>query len=94
MSEIAISAISGALTMGFAVAGVFFLRFWRETKDRLFGFFALAFFVLAASRIGLALHLPDDGRGDYLYWVRFLAFAVILLAILDKNRVRSSSAHE
>jgi hypothetical protein len=89
MSQILIGAVMGALTMGFAVAGIFFLRFWRETKDRLFGFFALAFFVLAVSRIGLALH-PQDGRGDYLYWVRFVAFAIILLAILDKNRSRTS----
>jgi hypothetical protein len=89
MSQVLIGAVTGALTMGFVVAGVFFLRFWRDTKDRLFGFFALAFFVLAASRLGLAIH-PAESRGDYLYWVRFLAFAVILLAILDKNRTRSS----
>jgi hypothetical protein len=44
----------GALAMAFAVAGLFFLRFWRDTKDRLFAFFALAFFALAANRLGFA----------------------------------------
>jgi hypothetical protein len=78
--------VTGALAMGFFVAGLFFLRFWRDTKDRLFGWFALSFFVLAASRVAFALHAQQDVKGDYLYWVRLLAFAIILVAILDKNR--------
>ena len=80
--------IMGALAMAFAVAGLCFLRFWRDTRERLFAFFALAFFMLAASRIAFVFHAPDDGRGEYLYWVRFLAFLLILAAILDKNRTR------
>jgi len=77
----------GAIGMGFAVSGFFFLRFWRQTRDRLFALFALAFFVLAANRFGIALvERHEVMRGDYLYWVRFLAFALILMAIVDKNR--------
>jgi uncharacterized membrane protein YfcA len=75
----------GAITMAFAIAGVFFLRFWRDTRDRLFLLFALAFFILAGNRAGIA-YVGDYGRGDHLYWVRFLAFLVILIAIWDKNR--------
>lgn len=81
--------VFGAIGMGFAVSGFFFLRFWRQSRDRLFALFALAFFVLAANRFGIALIEPHDvspPRGDYLYWVRFLAFAIILAAIVDKNR--------
>jgi hypothetical protein len=74
----------GAIAAGYAVAGVFFLRFWRDTRDRLFALFALAFFVLAVNRVVGAL-LPAPDR-DPVYWVRFAAFAVILLAIVDKNR--------
>ncbi len=83
----------GAIGMGFAVAGFFFLRFWRQTRDRLFALFALAFFVLAVNRFGIALverHDVEAMRGDYLYWVRFLAFALILAAIVDKNRSQRS----
>jgi hypothetical protein len=86
--------VFGAIGMGFAVAGFFFLRFWRQTRDRLFALFALAFFVLALNRFGIALvepHEPNALRGDYLYWVRLLAFALILLAIADKNRSQRSS---
>ena len=80
---------AGALAMGFAVAGLFFLRFWRATRDRLFAFFALSFFILAINRVGTALYYPEVAdRGDHLYWVRFFAFLVILLAVIDKNRSR------
>ena len=33
--------ISGALTMGYLVAGLFFYRFWRESRDRLFLLFLI-----------------------------------------------------
>jgi len=76
----------GAICMGFALAGLFFLRFWRDTRDRLFALFALAFVVLAANRIGFMFQPEHDVRGDTLYWVRLVAFLLILLAIVDKNR--------
>jgi hypothetical protein len=79
---------SGAIAMAFGVAGVFFLRFWRDTRDRLFALFALAFFVLAVHRVVLAVFAPHGTGGGQLYWVRFAAFALILLAIVDKNRSR------
>ena len=83
--------IMGAVAMGFAVAGTFFLRFWRVTGDRLFGFFALAFFVLSVNRVGFALVGDRDGRGDYLYWIRLIAFLIILGAIADKNFSRGGN---
>lgn len=86
--------LTGAIATAFAVAGMFFLRFWRETDDRLFVFFALAFFVLAVNRVGLALATHQGLRGDSLYWVRFLAFALILIAIADKNRTLGRSTNK
>ena len=76
----------GAIFMAFALAGLFFLRFWRDTRDRLFLFFSLAFFVLASNRIGFFLTVEQNVKGDSLYGVRLMAFLLILLAILDKNR--------
>jgi len=82
--------LAGAVAMGLGVAGLFFLRFWRKTRDRLFALFALSLFIMAANRIGLALSALQGSRGDQLYWVRLVAFGLILLAILDKNRTRRS----
>lgn len=74
----------GAVAAGYAAAGLFFLRFWRDTRDRLFALFAVAFFVLAVNRVAGGLLAPP--HRDSVYWVRFAAFAVILLAVVDKNR--------
>ncbi len=77
--------IYGALAMGYFTAAMFFLRFWRKSHDRLFGFFALGFVMLAAGRILFVLTVEPDNRGEHLYWMRFAAFLMFLLAIIDKN---------
>jgi Family of unknown function (DUF5985) len=84
-----LAVVSGTIVMGYVVAGLFFLRFWRQTRDRLFLIFALAFFVLGVQRLALALSAsPVEARTD-LYLVRLFAFLMILLGIVDKNRTRS-----
>jgi len=82
--------MDGAIAMGFAAAGLFFLRFWRETRDRLFLFFGLAFFIMAANRLGLALAFQYEVNQTALYWIRFQAYSLILIAVVDKNRSRKS----
>jgi hypothetical protein len=78
--------IMGAIAMASAVVALFFLRFWRDTGDRLFAMFALAFLLLGATRVGIALS-QDFSEGQTMwYWVRFAAFLLILIAIVDKNR--------
>ena len=86
MGDTLSSLVSGALIAGYAVAGLFFLRFWRETRDRLFGIFAGAFWLLALQRLLLALFQDPDREQLWLYGIRLLAFVLILAAIVDKNR--------
>jgi hypothetical protein len=82
--------LTGAIAMGFVVAALFFYRFWRKTDDRLFIFFAVSFLLLAISRIALGLAPGHGYEGEYFYWIRLLAYGLILAAILDKNwNVRS-----
>jgi hypothetical protein len=78
--------ISGVLVAGYAVAGLFFLRFWRQSRDRLFAWFAAAFWLLAAQRGALAAAEPGTLGATWLYAVRLLAFLLILAAVIDKNR--------
>jgi hypothetical protein len=78
--------IMGAVAMASTVVALFFLRFWRDTSDRLFGLFALAFLLLGISRFGLAMSPLDSESHTHWYWVRLAAFLLILAAIVDKNR--------
>jgi hypothetical protein len=78
----------GAVVMACAVATVFFLRFWGKTRDRLFGVFALAFALLGLNWLTLAVTDPNFEFRAVLYVLRLLAFVVIILGILDKNRDR------
>jgi hypothetical protein len=81
--------LSGATAFGFFVCGLFFLRFWRRTRDPLFMAFALAFALLGIGQAVLALaNIPTEERGA-LFLIRLSAFALILFAILRKNRAAS-----
>jgi hypothetical protein len=78
--------LSGAVTLGFLVAGLFFFGFWRRTGDSLFGAFAAAFWLLSAHQASLILaEVPVEER-SWLYLLRLAAFVVILIAIAAKNR--------
>ena len=78
----AVVFVSGLLTAGYAVAALFFLRFWRETRDRLFGFFATSFLILSVQRVLITF----TAWGDVVYVLRLFAYALIIVAIVDKNR--------
>jgi hypothetical protein len=78
--------LSGAITLGFLVAGLFFLRFWRRTRDSLFLAFAIAFALLGIGQAFQALaNIPQEER-SYIFLIRLAAFAIILAAIVRKNR--------
>jgi len=78
--------ISGAILLGYWAIGVCFSRFWRTSGDRFFGFFATAFWLLAAERLLLIFVELENEMRPYIYIVRLVAFLFILYAILDKNR--------
>lgn len=78
--------LSGGLTAGYLVAGLFFLRFWRRTHDGLFLSFAFAFWLLGVGQAFLVLtNIPVEER-SWIYLIRLAAFSLILLAIFRKNR--------
>ena len=81
-----VSFIQGAVAMGCIVAGVFFLRFWQQSRDRLFLRFAAAFWTLAFSYVLLGtMSFPSEWRVS-VFVVRLLAFCLILYGIFEKNR--------
>jgi hypothetical protein len=78
----------GALAMASTIAALFFVDYWRMTRDRLFVFFAIAFAALAANWIGLSMIDPDMESRHNIYVLRLLAFVLIIVGIVDKNRRR------
>ena len=80
--------LTGAIAAGWLVAGLFFFRFWRHTRDRFFLWFALSFWLEAGDRIALGLMSGTREDNPAIYGLRVVAYGLILLAIWQKNRPR------
>ena len=76
----------GMIATASLASGVFFLRFWRDSRDSLFLAFALAFFIEGLNRATIMLiDHPNEGT-PRIYIVRCFAFLIILVGIVNKNR--------
>ena len=82
-----VDLLSGALIFAYLIAAVYFVRFWRRTEDRLFLHFAVAFWLFALNQLVVALPPLRRGTNGYEYLLRVLGFLLILIAIVDKNRL-------
>lgn len=78
--------LSGLITAGFLISGLFFIRFWARTRDSLFLAFAAAFVLLAINQGLLVLSGIAAEDRTWLYLLRLLAFSLILWGIWRKNR--------
>ena len=75
----------GIFSAGYFVAGLFFLKFWSRTHERLLVIFAGAFFLLALSQALLGItELPREEQ-TWLYLIRLCAFALIIFGIVSVN---------
>ena len=84
--------LSGAIMALCLVAALFFARFWSRTRDRLFAIFSFSFFLLAFERCALLAVGSNDETKTWVYLIRFVAFAVLVLGIIDKNRASSGKS--
>jgi hypothetical protein len=76
---------SGLVAMGFAVAALFFVRFWWRTRDGLFLAFGFAFVLMALNQgLPALLDVPREEQSPF-YLLRLAAFILIILAIIGKN---------
>jgi hypothetical protein len=78
--------LHGATAMNCAVIGLCFLRFWRQSRERLFYWFACAFLILGIERATLGLTPFATEWREYVYLLRLLAFGLIIYGIVEKNR--------
>ena len=80
--------LMGVIAAGSLFAGLFFFRFWFQTRDRLFLYFAGSFWLEAGDRVALALIPHADEQEPLFYLVRLVAYGLIVAAIWQKNRGR------
>ena len=82
--------VSGGTAVAAFVISLFFIRYWRQTRDPLFFMFAAGFLTFGVSRLILAFLEEDDEGRVFIYALRLVAFALILVAIIQKNRTPPS----
>jgi len=75
----------GMNTMGFLIAGLFFLRFWRKTAEDLFAAFSAAFLLFAVDQVFLALHEKAVTPQSWSFLFRIAGFGLLIFAVLRKN---------
>jgi hypothetical protein len=79
----------GAISLGSFIIGLFFLRFWKSTRDRFFLFFAASFLLEGVNRILLGAFVGMAEDAVLYYLIRLAAYCLIIVAIVDKNLIRS-----
>jgi len=83
--DVLYSFLAGCTAMGYALAGVFFLRFFIRTRDSLFLAFCAAFWLMALSQsLVVLMDLPQEERSP-IYLLRAAAFLIIIIAVVLKN---------
>lgn len=75
----------GVIATSSVAAGLFFLKFWRSTRDSFFLAFAASFIVEGLNRSALLfVEKPSEGS-PVIYLIRLLSMLLIVFAILRKN---------
>jgi len=75
----------GVIAMASVTAAVFFLKFWKITRDTLFLAFAVFFFIDSASRVTLLFFAHPNEGSPLIYLLRLFALLFILAAILKQK---------
>jgi len=87
MSELG-DVISGAIAALSLVAALFFLRFWRSSRDTFFLWFAISFGIEGLNRMAMAIMRQANEDTPVHYVVRLVSYLLILYAIVEKNYFR------
>lgn len=86
MSSTLSTFLSGIHMATFAAAGLFFLKFWKGSRDQFFLLFGLACWLLSVERVFEIFASSDYNVRSPLYLFRIVAYGLMLWAIIRKNR--------
>lgn len=81
--------LMGAIALGSLLVALFFLRFWKRSRDSFFLYFAASFAIEGVNRVALAVVPYAREDEPIFYIVRLVAYGLILVAIWQKNRANS-----
>ncbi|HEY0819075.1 MAG TPA: DUF5985 family protein [Rhizobacter sp.] len=77
----------GAIAASSFAISLFFLKYWRSSRDRFYLLFSASFLIEAVNRAALGLIGASEHELVH-YAIRCLAYSLIVIAIWDKNRRR------
>jgi Family of unknown function (DUF5985) len=83
-----VASMYGALVAMSVLTALFFLLYWRTSRDRFFLWFAAAFVTFGVSWGLLVCDTHASEHTSYIYAIRMFGFLEILSAILLKNQRR------
>jgi Na+/melibiose symporter-like transporter len=86
--------ISGAICFGCLGISIFYFKFWRKAGDRLFAYFATSFAILFIERIVLVTMGSHHEQNPKIYFIRLIAFLIILLGIYSKNAEKGTKVND
>ena len=75
----------GVIATASLTAGLFFLKFWKSTRDSFFLVFAISFIIEGLNRSVLIFSDRPNEANPLTYLVRLFSFLLILAAIIRKN---------
>lgn len=78
--------LTGAIIMVSLTISLFFLRFWKSTRDKFFLYFAISFALEAVNRVVLSNSITQNETTPLYYLIRLVSYGLILFAILEKNK--------
>jgi hypothetical protein len=90
MTDQPLVLLQGICALACGAIGLIFFRVWSGSRDRFFVYFAVGFALMAVSWILLGLSSRTADSRPYIYGIRLLAFLLITIAIVDKNRTPES----
>lgn len=77
--------LQGATSLASIGVALFFYKYWRTTRDRLFITFSIAFTVFAVNRVLLSVLDEESEARTWVYVGRAVTFLLIVAAVVDKN---------
>lgn len=78
--------LGGGAAIASWIVAMSLFQYWRRVRDRLLLLFSVAFGVLGLSWFLVSAFHPGGETRHFFYVPRLIAFLVILVAIVDKNR--------